>query len=264
MQAKGFVAQFLPPSMPSLAGGVPPAPPGTIFVKAAQGGFAVPPQKFTLYFGRAARDVHVILGSADTRVSRLHGVFTGDGSRWWLRNQGKLPIQFPGEDMVLRDHELPVPTGYTPLTIETPERKIHLLEVYVVGHVGPVLRDDSQAATDTADVYDLNRTERLVVTVLAQRYLRREPCPQPVSWKQVADDLNRIAPYREWTKRIAEHVVIDLRAKLSGGPSLVPGLLREEGVGEPVGNTLNANLITALLKNATLVPEDLHMLGEEL
>jgi hypothetical protein len=168
--------------------------------------------------------------------------------------------------MVLRDHELPMPKGYTPLTIETPERKIHLLEVYIGGHISPVPEDDSQATTDTDDVYDLNKTERLVVTVLAQRYLRRELCPQPVSWKQVADDLNRIAPRRdgEWTKRIAEHAIIGLRAKLANGPSAVPGLLREEGVGEPVGNTLNINLITALLKNATLIPEDLYMLGEEL
>jgi hypothetical protein len=39
--------------------------------------------------------------------------------------------------------------------------------------------------------------------------------------------------------------------------------LREDGVGEPVGNTLNHNLIQALLRNTTLMPADLRLLGDE-
>ena len=43
----------------------------------------------------------------------------------------------------------------------------------------------------------------------------------------------------------------------------VPGILRDDGVGEPVGNVLNHNLIRALLKNTTLLPNDLDLLHLE-
>jgi hypothetical protein len=262
MEIQGFIPQVLPASIPSLAGGVPPAPPGTIFVKGAQGGFAVPPRMFTVHFGRAADDVHVPVGTGDPYVSRLHGVFTCDGRRWSLRNEGRRPIQLPGADMVLCGHELPISVGYTPLTIETPSCRSHLLEVYVAGSLSEEAEDDADAST-RGDVYDLSPVERLVITALAQRYLRQELYPQPVSWKQVADDLSRAVPRRGWTSKGVEHTVAGVRKRLSGGRRPVPGLLREDGIGEPVGNTLNHNLIQALLKNATLLPEDLCLLGEE-
>ena len=40
----------------------------------------------------------------------------------------------------------------------------------------------------------------------------------------------------------------------------VPGIRRDDGVGDPVGNVLNHNLIRALLKNTTLMPTDLELL----
>jgi hypothetical protein len=176
---RDFVPQVLPASMRSLAGGVPPAPPGTLFALAADGGFAVPPRKFTLHFGRERDDVHVAVGVNDPHVSRL-----------------------------------------------------------------------------------LSPVERLVLTVLAQRYLRQERYPQPVSWKQVADDLTRVAGGREWTPKIAAHIVGAVRERLAEGGNPIRGIRREHGVGEPVGNTLNHNLIQALLKNTTLMPADLHLLGD--
>ncbi|MFI6730479.1 FHA domain-containing protein [Streptomyces sp. R-74717] len=196
-------------------------------------------------------------------MSRLHGVFTCDGNQWWLRNEGRRPIHLPGADMVLRGHELQMAPGYTPLTIETPKYRSHLLEVHIVGYLGVEQDGDSQLPTVASDVYDLSHAERLVVTVLAQRYLRNERSPQPVSWKQVSDDLNRVAAYRPWTPRIAEHTVAAVRKRLSGGKNPVSGILREDGIGEPVGNTLNVNLIRALLKSATLIPDDLFLLDEE-
>src|SRR5262249_62351806 len=96
MTLREFVPQALPDSMRSLASGVPPAPPGTIFALAADGGFAVPPRKFTLHFGRGKDDVHVPVGGNDPQVSRLHGVLVGDGQEWWIHNKGKLPIRLPG------------------------------------------------------------------------------------------------------------------------------------------------------------------------
>lgn len=47
-----------------------------------------------------------------------------------------------------------------------------------------------------------------------------------------------------------------MRLSRAGG---VEGLTREE-VGEPVGNTLNHNLIMELLRSTTLVPSDLNLL----
>src|SRR5215813_8828216 len=142
IEIRTFIPQALPGSMPSLADGVPEAPTGTIFVKATQGGFAVPPRKFTLHFGRATLDVHVPVGARDQYVSRLHGIFMCDGTRWWLRNEGRLPILMLGEEPLLRGHEIPMPAGYTPLTIETPRRRSYWIEVRVV---------ESPSAADDAD-----------------------------------------------------------------------------------------------------------------
>lgn len=248
--------------MPSLADGVPEAPVGTIWVKTALGGFAVPPRKFTLHLGRATLDVHVPIGVRDRYVSRLHGVFTCDGTQWWLRNEGRLPIRMLGAEPLLRKHEMPMPAGYTPLTIETPRSVSHWIEVHVVTASSAAGDPDSEGETFRSGVYDLSPPERLVITALAQRYLRQERYPQPVSWKQVAEDVSRVDTQRRWTEKRAEHVVAGVRKRLSEGRYAIPGLLREEGIGEPVGNTLNHNLIQALLMDATLLPEDLWLLGE--
>jgi hypothetical protein len=261
---KEFVPQVLPGSTRSLASGVPSAPPGTIFALAADGGFAVPPRKFTLHFGRGRDDVHVPIGVNDPYVSRVHGVLVCDGREWWIRNRGKLPIQLPSEVMLLSGHELPIEAGYTPMFIGSSKGRSYLLEVYVVG--SPALGingEHNDRATKAPDVHDLKPVERLVLTALAQRYLRQERYPQPVSWNQVADDLNRLPGGRKWTPKIAAHVVGAVRERLAEGFDPIPGIRREDGVGEPVGNTLNHNLIQALLRNTTLMPSDLHLLGED-
>lgn len=264
METRGFIPHALSTSITSLADGVPEeAPVGTIFVKSAQGGFAVDLRKFTLHFGRSTLDVHVPVGARDQYVSRLHGVFACDGTQWWLRNEGRLPIQMLGEEPLLRGHEMPMPAGYTPLTIETPRPRSHWIEVHIIASSSTDDGADSQSATVRSDVYDLSPPERLVITALAQRYLRQEPYPQPVAWKQVADDVSRADPQRKWSVKSVEHTIAGVRKRLSGGRRPIPGLLREDGIGEPVGNTLNHNLIQALLKDATLLPEDLHLLGEE-
>jgi len=262
MKENRFHPQQLPASMPSLAREVPAAPPGTIFVKGPHVGYAVPPRKFTLFFGRDEDEVHVPVGLDDPYISRLHGVFICNGEHWWLRNEGRRPIRVPGGEMLLRGHELPIEDGYAPLTIETPNCRSHLVEVRIVQHTRHARTNSPQMPTLTTDVYKLTKRQHMVITSLAQRYLRRDPHPQPVTWKQVADDLNHVKPEDNWTAKRVEHIVCDLRKQLSGGTNPVAGLTREEA-GEPVGTTLNHNLIQALLKNATLKPEDLHLLGEE-
>lgn len=54
-----------------------------------------------------------------------------------------------------------------------------------------------------------------------------------------------------------EHIIHAVRMRLSHDG--VPGLLRTE-VGEPVGNTLNHNLLQVLLTSTTLVPMDLALI----
>ncbi|MEU9507388.1 FHA domain-containing protein [Micromonospora sp. NPDC048170] len=263
MAMKEFVPQVLPASTRSLAGGVPPAPPGTIFALGADGGFAVPPRKFTLHFGRDRDDVHVPIGLDDPYVSRLHGMIVGDGLEWRIRNKGKLPLQLSGDAMLLSGHERLIEPGYNPLFIGSPKGRSHLLEVYVVGFRITDAYVEQRSRTRTPEVYDLSLAERLVLTALAQRYLRQERYPQPVSWNQVASDLNRVPDGRQWTPKTAAHLVAAVRERLAEGPDPIPGLRREDGVGEPVGNTLNHNLIQALLLSTTLMPSDLRLLGEE-
>ncbi|WP_221760959.1 FHA domain-containing protein [Kibdelosporangium aridum] len=263
MTSQEFRPQILPGSTRSLASGVPAAPPGTIFALAVDGGFAVPPRKFTLHFGRGKEDVHVPIGVNDPYVSRLHGVLVCDGREWWIRNKGKLPIQLPDGAMLLSGNELLIEPGYTPMFIGSSKRRSHLLEVHVVGSRTAGADVEQLSRTKAPDVYDLSLVERLVLTALAQRYLRQERYPQPVSWNQVADDLNRLGDGRHWTPKIAAHTVGAVRERLAEGPDAIPGIRREDGVGEPVGNTLNHNLIQALLRSTTLMPSDLHLLGED-
>lgn len=259
-----FVPRILPATMPSLAGGVPTAPTGTIYVKATQTGFCVPPQRFTLRFGRDAAEVHVPVGIDDPYMSRLQGSLSGDGGHWSLRNEGQRPIQLPDGRLVLRGHETDIAAGYTPLAIQTPNCRSHLVEVFVVGYSHAARISESREETILPSAHRLSPTERLVLTSLAQRYLRQEAYPQPVSWKQVTEDLNRCQPRaRGWTAKTAENTVAAIRKRLAGGLRPIPGLLRDEGIGEPVGFILSHNLISALLKDATLTPADLILLEED-
>jgi hypothetical protein len=63
----------------------------------------------------------------------------------------------------------------------------------------------------------LNDTEKLVLVCLAQRYLRNEPRPQPLTWAEVADGLNALKPKKKWTEKRAAHIVARLRKRLSEG-----------------------------------------------
>lgn len=262
MALKDFMPQVLAPSSRRLADGVPSAPPGTIFALADAGGYAVPLRKFTLHFGRKREDVHIPIGVNDASVSRVHGVLTCDGNGWWIRNTGRLPIEIPGVTMLLQGHESPIKSGYTPMLITSRRRPAHLLEIHVVGYDRNGADEEPHAETRPPDVYDLSLAERLILTSLAQRYLRGEAHPQPVTWRQVADDLNQLPDGRTWSAKSVEHKVSIVRERLASGADPIPGILREE-VGEPVGNVLNHNLIQALLRTATLIPEDLALIEDE-
>ncbi len=169
----------------------------------------------------------------------------------------------PDGRLVLRGHETDI-AGLPPLAIQTPNCRSHLVEAFVVGHPNAGRISGAHEKTLMPSAHRLSLTERLVLASLAQRYLRQEAYPQPVSWKQVAEDLNRCQPRaRTWVAKTAENTVAAIRKRLAGGVRPIPGLLREEGIGEPVGFILSHNLILALLKDATLTPADLILLEEE-
>ncbi|MGH3239428.1 MAG: hypothetical protein ACRDNL_03555 [Spirillospora sp.] len=257
---------ILPEEIGSLATGLPPAEPGTLFVKGASGGMRVSPDaRFNVVFGRCAPDVHVCVGGDDTRVSRQHGIITREHSRWVLYNVGKLAIRFPGAKLVLGGHRAELPVMYTPLFIVAPGQE-HLLEVRIAAgqaSSGPV--DVHELATYDPDNPDNERPhpwrltdqERLVLVCLAQRYLRQEPWPQPLTWAQVADEIAALRPSENWNWRKAARVVTEVRTRLS--PYV--GGLREEEIPPPIGNALNHNLIVALLVHTRLRTQDLALIG---
>ncbi|MGH3622723.1 MAG: FHA domain-containing protein [Sciscionella sp.] len=245
----------------SLAFGVPPSAPGTIFALAIAGGIVVGPRDGrTILFGRNRPDVHVCVGEDDRKVSRQHGVLTHRKDLWWVSNTGRLPIRLPGSRLLFGDEDpVPLDEGYTPLFVRGSSGREHLLELYVTGPGGqrPALRH--RDVTEPPRTWRLSADERLVLIVLGQRYLLHEARPQPLPWRQAAEALAELQPDAGWTPKRVEHMVVAVRSRLSRNG--VPGLKREE-VGEPVGNALNDNLLKELVHSTTLVPPDLAILDD--
>ena len=254
---------------PSLAHGVPPSAPGTLFVLAAGGGVAVRPREGrTVVFGRNLPAVHVCIGEDDRRVSRRQGVVSRRDGRWWVRTTGRPPLRFPDSRLLFaHDDPVPLPEGYTPLFVRGSSPRNHKLELYVTGpSAEPAAGREERTVpsahgdpTDPVRAWPLSDDERLVLAVLASRHLRLEPHAQPLTWTQACEILDRLRPGARWTPKKVAHKVASVRARLSRQG--VPGLTREE-VGEPVGNALNQNLILELLASSTLVPQDLALLEE--
>jgi hypothetical protein len=255
MQSGGV--QLLPTGTGSLARGLPPAPQGTLFALGEHGGISVSPlARFTVIFGRNQPEVHVCVGENDRRVSRQQGQLYSDGKRWTVRNLGTVPIRFPGTQLLLSGQEEQLPVAYTPLFIRTEPGREHLLEVRIAGTPATPSTASHDLRTEAPQTWELSERERLVLVVLGQRYLRHEAHPAPLSWGQVAEQLGELQSGVGWTAKRAEHIVSAVRARLARRD--ICGLTRDE-VGEPVGNTLNHNLLFELLLSTTLVPPDLRL-----
>jgi hypothetical protein len=250
-------AEPLPPSMGSLARGVWSTAPGTVVAKSVDGGITVGPKLGRgIFFGRNADDVHVCIGADDPRVSRRHGELRCDGRQWWLRNLGRALIRLPDRALFPDEEPVPLAEGYTPVFL--PGTREHLLEVYVVGSGGDRRAADHSRATIAPATWPLSAEEKLALVVLGQRYLLHEPNAQPLTWRQAADQLGELRPpASQWSAKRVEHLVGRVRARLSHAG--VAGLTREEVAG-PVGNALNHNLLTELVRSTTLVPPDLRRL----
>lgn len=243
----------------SLARDVPTTAPGAVVALAVSGKTSANPvEGMTIRFGRNRPAVDVCVGETDLRVSRLHGLLTHHAGQWWVSNTGQLPIRLPRTRLLFKDEDpLPLPGGYTPLFVRGVRE--HLLEIYVAGADGgrPVSLHDS--ATQQPKRWRLTDDERLLLVVLGQRYLLHEANPQPVARQEVANALTELRPGSEWNVKRVDRMIADVRARLSLAG--VPGLRRDE-VGEPVGNSLNDNLLKELVLSTTLVPPDLALLDE--
>lgn len=235
---------------------------GTLYVLGPHGGVRVEPvDGTTVVFGRDASSVHVVIGIDDVGVSQQHGSISYNGRRWHMSNQGLRPIRLPESELLHPGEDWPLPSGYTPVFIRTGGGREHLVEIRVAASRSSRARQASGNTTQTkarAAPWELSDTERIVLTVLAQRYLRHEPNPQPLSWSTVASELQELQPEEHWTSKRAEHRVAAVRGRLAAAE--VRGLARQE-VSEPIGNALNHNLIMELLRTGTLVPTDLWLLG---
>jgi hypothetical protein len=132
--------------------------------------------------------------------------------------------------------------------------------VYVAGPRAYGLRPAHGDPTEPPRAWRLEPDERLALIVLGQRYLWHDFHPQPLTWRHAAEQLAELQLRATWPAKRVEHLVLAVRGRLSRGG--VPSLTRDE-VGEPVGNTLNRNLLVELMVSATLVPRDLALLDED-
>ena len=254
----------------SLAFGVPDdVTPGTLFMLSISSSLtAEPTEGRRVVFGRNWDEADVCIGGHDQGVSRTQGAVTCRGGRWWLTNTGRRALRLPGSQMLFTGEEpIPLAVGYLPLFVRGSATHEHLLELFVSGADAAQPARGPAAPTQPPRTWQLSGTERLVLVVLAQRYLLQEPYPQPMGWQQAADHLNDLehgglepsdpVSGADWNHRKVERVVGRVRARLSKAG--VPGLTREE-VGEPIGNMLNHNLIRELIDSTTLIPPDLRLL----
>lgn len=251
----------LPAGHESLAYGVSSGVPGTLYALALTGGIRMGPRNGrTLSFGRNRPDVHVCIGEDDRRVSRQHGELVHRGDRWWVSATGRVPVRLPGSRLLfVGDDPVPVGDGYTPLFVPGSAGREHLLELFVTAadQQPPAVRHGDP--TQPPKTWKLSPIERLALVVLAQRYLLHEAYPRPLAWRQAAEHLAELQPEVGWNAKRVENLVGAVRNRLSNAG--VAGLTRDE-VGEPIGNTLNHNLIRELTETTTLVPPDLRLLDD--
>ncbi|MDR3082064.1 MAG: hypothetical protein LBV60_14265 [Streptomyces sp.] len=124
----------LPDDVRSLAGILPNAPIGTLFLRSRAGGLTAPARPGAqLGFGRNEGSVQLCIGADDPCISRCHGRLTCHGTDWWLYNNGNLPIRLSGATYLLSGKEVRLKRGYSALFLQGDGEREHLLEVAIVG-----------------------------------------------------------------------------------------------------------------------------------
>lgn len=237
-------------------------PAGTLVVLEPGDGPTVGPQEGrVLWFGRNRPEVHICVGPDDPGVSRRHGTLEFTAGRWWVRTLGSRPVRVGGTQVLRRgDDPIPLAEGRTSLLVEGADpRDLHLVRVDVVGAAA---RPPRSVADGTVPVrsFRLDDTERLVMTVLAQRHLLRDPDPQPLTAREAAVELADLAPAAGWTQKKVEHLVKRVRDRLTAQG--VEGLVPEPGR-TGFDSAYRRNLIEVLLASGTLGAADLRLLDAD-
>jgi hypothetical protein len=228
---------------------------GTLRARTVDGSLVVAPREGrVIRFGRDPDQVNLCLGIDDLRVSRRQGELTFRERRWWLHNVGKPCIRLPDRELFTGEEPVPLPIGHTPMFVSGSGNREHLLEVHVTGQDGHRSSVKPGDTTREHSIWPLSDAERLTMIVLGQRYLMHERGAQPLPWRLVVEQLTELAPDTAWRIKKVEHLVGRVRSRLSDAG--VAGLRRTE-VSEPIGNTLNHNLIRELIRSGTVVPADL-------
>ncbi|MFI5606488.1 FHA domain-containing protein [Amycolatopsis sp. NPDC051903] len=245
--------------MNAFPAGDPAANPGALLARGLAGTTVLQPAEYArLPFGRLPGADGIPVGEDDQRVSREHGALTHRGGWWWLSNSGRTPIEFsPTRQLHADDEPEPLLPGYTTLLVVGSGGRKHPLEVHVTApdHGRPL---PVTGPTLPGRRWELTDTQRLVLTLLGQQYLRREPAPRPMSRAHVTALMTELDPAGEWHVRRVDRVVEGVRDELSAKG--VRGLKRKE-VPEPIGNSLNHNLLTELtITTSTLTRADLEAL----
>ncbi|AZM50027.1 hypothetical protein DMB38_33350 [Streptomyces sp. WAC 06738] len=249
----------------SLARGVTPAQPGTLHARSATDGIEVAPLPgLTVRFGRgpgdegAGGDVELHVGGRDQGVSRRHGELTCLEGGWTLRNTGQQALRLPrGRLLPPGSDRLALTAGYTPVFVKGSGFREHLVELYVV-RPEPA-RPGDLAGTPPPAAWALSEDERLVLVVLGQRYLRHEPDPHPLPYRQTAEVMAFLRPGERWDAAEVARRVEDVRRRMPRAAGRSPAVPDEEPP-EPRGCTPDHRLLTDLVAATALVPPDLGLL----
>ena len=255
---------------------VGPGRAGTLVVLEPGGGPTVGPQEGrVLWFGRNRPPAPCGGGAAAPGGRRRHGTLERRAGRWGGRPHGSRPVHVGGTRVLRRgDEPLPLAEGRTSLLVEGADpRNLHLVRVQVVGTVEPPPHARPAGAAEpgcrgTVPVhcFRLDPTERLVMTVMAQRYLLDRPAllhvpdPQPLTAREAAVELAALQAEAGWTQKKVEHLVKKVRDRLTAQG--VGGLVPEPGH-TGFDSAYRRNLIDALLGTGTLTTADLRMLDPD-
>lgn len=260
----------------------------TLRVKSVEGMVEVPAEASRVVrFGRggSGREYRVDLrvGTYDSEVSRRQGELTYRDRQWWLQKVGQSRFRLPSD---LSLYEKPVNDG-SPVPLDV-GRTTH---VYVVGsksreyELEVFVFDEEPPRWTPYDIkavqprqWKLSDDERLVLAVAAENYLRGEPDPRPLTYRDAALRLDLLDLGKIWGEKWAvkrrdltrdkyiealakkvEHTLANVRKRLAG-EDFPRQLLRKRD--DPYDDRLKHNLLKGLTDSATLTSEDLDVFEE--
>ncbi|RKN07049.1 FHA domain-containing protein [Streptomyces radicis] len=250
----------------SLAHGAPPARPGTLHARSLAGTVTGSPEAGRIIrFGRGGGpDADLRVGEDDPRVSRRHGELAYRRGQWWLRNTGQQLLRLPrGQMMHVSTEPIPLAAGYTPVFVKGSGFREHLVELHVTDHGAAGSGSRRGIETLPPKRWSLADDQRLILVVLGQEYLRYEPHPRPLTYRQAAAQLSFLCPEESWGESKIAHRVEKVRTALEASGDF-PYDLREQDPRGASDNTLKHNLLRGLVESTTLVPPDLDLLDRGL